>query len=329
MQSWEQLSVVQPRVVLMLTKVIEKNRLAHAYLFEGSSGTGKQQVALQLAKSFFCRKRTGAEPCQTCSDCRRIEHGNHPDVHVIEPDGQSIKKHQVEYLQKEFTYRGVESGKKVYLIDHADLMTASAANSMLKFLEEPTADTLAVLMTERRQKILPTIHSRSQQLSFAPLPRQLFVDKLEADGISSGNAALLAGLTTNYNEAITLLEGDWIAKARSVVIQLMEELYQRPNQVLFTLQEKWLPLCKERWQQEKGLDMMLLWLRDVMYMKVGKQDSLTYIDQQKQIEQQAFSSSHDRVSEKMSFVEEAKRQLQANANLQLLMEKLLLTIQEG
>lgn len=329
MDSWEQLKDIQPRVVQLLVKTVEKDRLSHAYLFEGSRGTGKKRVALQLAKSFFCRHREHAEACQTCSDCKRIEHGNHPDVHIIEPDGQSIKKHQVDYLQKEFTYRGMESAKKVYLVNHADMMTASAANSILKFLEEPVSPTLALLLTEQGQKILPTIQSRSQHLTFAPLSRQLFLDQLEKDGNSRMISSLLASLTTSFEEAITLLEGDWIAQARSVVIQLMEELYSRPTQVLFTLQEKWLPLFKERWQQEIGLDMILLWLRDLIYTKVGKVDSITYFDWQEQIEQQALSSSQDRLSQKMSFVLEAKRHLAANVNPQLLMEKLLLNIQEG
>ncbi len=329
MDSWEQLKEIQPRVVQLLMKTMEKDRLAHAYLFEGSRGTGKKRVALQLAKSFFCRNIEHVEACQTCSDCKRIENGNHPDVHIIEPDGQSIKKHQVEYLQKEFTYRGVESDKKVYIVNHADLMTASAANSLLKFLEEPTSPTLALLLTEQGQKILPTIQSRSQLLTFAPLSRQLFLDKLEKEGNSSVISSLLASLTTSYEEAMHLIEGDWIAQARSVVIQLMEELYNRPNQVLFTLQEKWLPLFKERWQQEMGLDMILLWLRDLMYTKVGKVDSITFIDQKKEFEQHALLSSQDRLSQKMSSVLEAKRHLIANVNPQLLMEKLLLNIQEG
>ncbi|TWI53251.1 DNA polymerase III subunit delta' [Halalkalibacter nanhaiisediminis] len=329
MDSWEQLKEIQPRVVQLLMKTMEKDRLAHAYLFEGSRGTGKKRVALQLAKSFFCRNIDHVEACQTCSDCKRIENGNHPDVHIIEPDGQSIKKHQVEYLQKEFTYRGVESDKKVYIVNHADLMTASAANSLLKFLEEPTSPTLALLLTEQGQRILPTIQSRSQLLTFAPLSRQLFLDKLEKEGNSSVISSLLASLTTSYEEAMHLIEGDWIAQARSVVIQLMEELYNRPNQVLFTLQEKWLPLFKERWQQEIGLDMILLWLRDLMYTKVGKVDSITFIDQKKEFEQHALLSSQDRLSQKMSSVLEAKRHLIANVNPQLLMEKLLLNIQEG
>ncbi|MDT8862624.1 DNA polymerase III subunit delta' [Alkalihalobacillus sp. MEB130] len=329
MQTWNELKEIQPRITDLLVKTLEKNRLAHAYLFEGSKGTGKRVVALHLAKSFFCEKSDGANPCLECSNCRRIEHGNHPDVHIIEPDGLSIKKHQVEHLQKEFSYRGVESAKKVYIVEHADLMTTGAANSILKFLEEPATETLAILLTEQGSKVLPTIHSRSQHFTFAPLARENFLDKLVKDGNSNTISSLLASLTTSYAEAEQLLEGDWIAQARTVVIQLMEELYTRPTQVLFTLQEKWLPLFKEKSQIDLGLDMILLWLRDLMFTKVGKVDSLSYIDQIDLLQQQALTSSQETISQKMSAVLYAKRQLTANVNPQLLMEKLLLNIQEG
>ncbi|ARK28425.1 DNA polymerase III subunit delta' [Halalkalibacter krulwichiae] len=329
MDTWEQLKETQPRIVNLLVRTLEKDRLAHAYLFEGSKGTGKKKVALQLAKSYFCGERKATDPCMHCADCKRIEHGNHPDVHMIDPDGQSIKKHQVEHLQKEFSYRGMESAKKVYIVNHADLMTVGAANSILKFLEEPAAETLAILLTEQGSKVLPTIHSRSQHLTFAPLSREKFIENLIKNGNSSTISTLIASLTTSEDEATLLLEGDWIAQARTVVIQLVEEAYSRPSQVLFTLQEKWLPLFKERAQQETGLDMILLWMRDLMYTKVGKVDALTYVDQQSKLEQQALTSSQELLSRNMSAVLQAKRHLAANVNLQLLMEKLLLTIQEG
>ncbi len=254
----------------------------------------KKQVALQLAKSFFCMQRTGVEPCQVCPNCKRIDHGNHPDLHLIQPDGQSIKKYQVEHLQKEFTYRGMESNQKVYLIEQADLLTASAANSLLKFLEEPTAPTLALLLTENSQSMLPTIHSRSQQLVFAALPREALIERLEEHGVPSSISATLASLTTSLEEAVAFNENGWIVQAQSVMIQLMEELYERPSQVLFTLQEKWLPLFKERREQDLGLDLILLWLRDLLYIQVGKEAGLTFVRHKEQLQRQALSSSREK-----------------------------------
>ncbi|GAE31722.1 DNA polymerase III subunit delta' [Halalkalibacter hemicellulosilyticus] len=329
MKTWQQLAEIQPRVIDILMRTLQKNRLAHAYLFEGSKGTGKKDVALQLAKSFFCESLEETEPCQQCLSCRRIEHGNHPDVHIIEPDGQSIKKQQIEHLQKEFAYRGVESIKKVYIVGDADKMTASAANSILKFLEEPNGTTLAVLMTEQGKNILPTIQSRSQLLSFAPLAREPFIQFLINEGISRTNAHLLASLTTSFDQVKDLVQEDWIAQARSVVIQLMEELYGRPSQLLFTIQEKWLGTFKDKAQQEIGLDMLLLWFRDLLFAKLGNLNTVSFIDQVDSLEKQALQSSQERLSRHMAAVLEAKKQLHANVNPQLVMEKLMLSIQEG
>ncbi|OVE62162.1 DNA polymerase III subunit delta', partial [Chryseobacterium mucoviscidosis] len=122
---------------------------------EGRKGTGKLDAATLLAKSFFCLE-DGAEPCESCRNCQRIESGNHPDVHVVHPDGLSIKKGQIQALQEEFSKTGLESHKKLYIISHADQMTVNAANSLLKFLEEPSSDTIAVLLTEQPQKLLDT-----------------------------------------------------------------------------------------------------------------------------------------------------------------------------
>src|SRR5690606_36803569 len=101
-----------------------------------------------------------------CTQCKRIQSGNHPDVHIIKPDGQSIKIEQISFLQKEFTYTGLESNRKVYIIEEADKMTVNAANRLLKFLEEPNQETVAILITSQIGKMLDTIVSRCQRITF-------------------------------------------------------------------------------------------------------------------------------------------------------------------
>ncbi|WP_078556443.1 DNA polymerase III subunit delta' [Bacillus alkalicellulosilyticus] len=327
--SWTELNEVQHKVVKILTNSITRDRLAHAYIFEGPRGTGKKQVAFQLAKSYFCKERQDYEPCQQCVDCKRIESGNHPDVHLIAPDGQSIKKQQVEHLQKEFSYRGVESNQKFYIIEHAEKMTASASNSLLKFLEEPSSPTIAVLLTENLHQMLRTVLSRSQILSFTPLQRKKYIEQLVEHGISETVAHILVELTANITEAETLCQDDWIVQARNVVLQLTEEVYSRPHHVFFTLQEKWLPHFQGREQGELGLDLMLLWYRDVLYSKVGHSSDLVFIDRKNELETQVLYNSEDKISKQIKAIFEAKRHLQANVNPQLLMEKLLLKLQEG
>jgi DNA polymerase-3 subunit delta' len=135
MKTWAEMETIQPLVTKMLTNGLKRDRISHAYLFQGSKGTGKRALSTLLTKSLFCKSTKSYEPCQTCTDCQRIDSGNHPDVHWISPEGQSIKKEQILHLQKEFTYTGLESNQKVYVINYADRMTTNAANRLLKFLE--------------------------------------------------------------------------------------------------------------------------------------------------------------------------------------------------
>ncbi|WHY72438.1 DNA polymerase III subunit delta' [Fictibacillus enclensis] len=327
--SWEQLSKRQPRVVKTLTNTVRKDRLAHAYVFEGGHGTGKMDVALQLAKTFLCREKTDVEPCGECRDCRRIESGNHPDVHVVQPDGQSIKIDQIRGLQKEFAYHGMESEKKVYIVEHADRMTVQAANSLLKFLEEPTSSTIAILLTEQVHRLLETIMSRSQVLSFSPLPSDQLIAVLQNEGISLPMASMAAALTNDTSEALEICREEWFAQARDKVIQLTEELRSRPNQALVSLQENWLSFFKEKDQLDNALSLLLIWYKDLLFIQLSEPEHLVFVDQRQALEQQALHTSQKRISENMLAVLTAKQRLGANVNPQLLMEQLVLRLREG
>lgn len=133
------LAQMQPIVYQQLQRSFEHGRIAHAYLFEGEKGTGKHEVGIWLAQHLFCTQMKDNLPCGKCNNCQRIEKKEHPDVLVIEPEGQTIKVDQIRRLQTEFSRSGYESRKK-FLIKEAEKMNSSAANSLLKFLEEPPGD---------------------------------------------------------------------------------------------------------------------------------------------------------------------------------------------
>ncbi|MCK6255106.1 DNA polymerase III subunit delta' [Fictibacillus sp. KIGAM418] len=327
--SWEQLSERQPRAVKTLTNSVKKDRLAHAYVFEGGHGTGKMDMALQLAKTFLCRETTSVEPCGECKDCKRIDSGNHPDVHIVQPEGQSIKIDQIRGLQKEFAYHGMESDKKVYIVEHSDRMTVQAANSLLKFLEEPTSSTIAFLLTEQVHRLLETILSRSQVVSFSPLPPEQLVKSLQEEDISLPMAAMAAALTSDKSEALEICRQEWFAQARDKVIQLTEELRTRPSQVFVSLQDNWLSFFKEKDQLDNALSLLLIWYKDLLFIQLSEPEHLVFVDQRQALEQQALHTSQKRISEKMLAILTAKQRLGANVNPQLLMEQLVLRLREG
>ncbi|WP_240377907.1 DNA polymerase III subunit delta' [Bacillus piscicola] len=326
--TWEEIKTEQPTVMAILKRSIDKNRLAHAYVFEGRRGSGKKKAAFLIIQYLFCLDKDTNGPCGKCRDCKRIQHGNHPDVMLVEREGTTIKKAQVESLQKEFTYRGMEPGLKVYVVNEADKMTASAANSLLKFLEEPESPTLALLLTENIHSMLDTIVSRSQKVTFAPPSLEKRTAMYEEQGISSAASSLLARLPDQWGGEELSEKKEWIVHGRSLVIQLLEEVHHRPQQTLLTLQEKWLPHFKDREELDIGLDLLLFWYRDILAVKQGQED-LAYPDQIKKLEQGALQMSETVISQRVQWILHAKRRLRANVNAQLLMEHLLLRLQEG
>jgi len=324
-KSWKQLEQWQPSIVKLLKNIRINDRIAHAYLFTGAKGTGKRDVGLLFAKSLFCENPiNGYEPCEKCMNCKRINHQNHPDVHILEPDGNSIKKDQIKALQQEFAKKSVESTRKFYMIHHADKMTPNAANSLLKFLEEPSSHTTAILMTENIHQILPTILSRCQILKFTPLPKKEMISLLIESGIRSDRAPLLASMTNSVEEAIHLGNDDWFAQARKVMLKLYEVLSsQNLLDALLYIQHEMFNHFKDRHQIDQALDLLLFIYRDLLYIQLGREGDLIFKDQLDYLQTKAIQTSADRLSDQMAFILEAKKKLQSNMNAQLLMEQLL------
>ncbi len=327
--SWKTLETNQPHVAKMIVNSIRKERVAHAYLFEGQKGTGKKEAALLFAKRLFCLANVYDEPCEACVNCRRIQSGNHPDVHLVSPDGNSIKKQQIEQLQEEFTKTAVESSRKLYIIEHADQMTVQAANSLLKFLEEPSAKTVAILLTEQLHRILPTIVSRCQVISFHPLPTERIYAYLQQQGVARGLAILAARVTNSLEEALQLSQDDWFAQARKIVVQLYEALNKQYVQALLVIQQHWLTHFTNKEQMNIGLDLLLYLYKDLLYVLLGEEQQIAYDDCMNEFQQSRFLYSEKQIAQHMRAILQAKARLHTNMNPQLLMEQLVLQLWEG
>ncbi|SDD66339.1 DNA polymerase-3 subunit delta' [Terribacillus halophilus] len=327
MSNWAEMSTKQPVVSKMLVNSLKRDRISHAYIFQGSRGTGKSALSRLFAKSIFCRNRHGAEPCNDCKDCRRIDSGNHPDLHWIAPDGASIKNDQILQLQKEFSYTGMESDRKVYVMEDADKMTANASNRLLKFLEEPGAQTTAILLTENSQALLQTIQSRCQILALQPLHEGQFEKLLVSEGLPQSSARLLSQLTQNYDEAMEISSQEWFAKARKLVVQLVEVLETRPNEALLFIHSQWMPVMKDRELQQLALHLLLLWFKDIIYLYADRPDSIIYIQEKDRLENSLRHWTRQRATDALQSVMEAKRQLDQNVHPALVMEKLTLQMQ--
>lgn len=327
MKTWSEVAEIQPLASKIITNSIRKGRISHAYLIQGERGTGKAAIALLLAKGLFCENKTDVEPCHECNTCKRIASGNHPDVHWIEPDGQSIKIEQIKNLQKEFIYSGLESAQKVYVINGADTLTLNAANRILKFLEEPSKQTTAMMLTDNSQSIIPTVRSRCQVIDLKPLNPLLFQKRLIESGMSKANAILMSALTNNLDDAFAWNEDEWFAQARKVMLQLIEMFSTKPDDVYLFIHQHWIPHFKERKQQEQGFDLLLLAFKDILYFHIGNEKSMVvFTPNDDRLESAARTFSQERLLSILNALLQAKRNLKQNVHPTLVMEQLTLQI---
>ena len=169
--------VGQAHVTRTLKNAVEKNRLAHAYLFVGPRGIGKTSTARILAKALNCVKGPTITPCGVCDSCKEIAAGNSLDVFEI--DGASNNGvEQVRELRENVRYAPTRGQFKIYIIDEVHMLTSGAFNALLKTLEEPPPHVKFIFATTEPQKILPTIISRCQRFDLHRIPANLIANHL-------------------------------------------------------------------------------------------------------------------------------------------------------
>ena len=169
----------QPIIHKILVNSIKNNKLSHAYLIETNGYSKALDLAIAFSKYLFCPNNySNCENCKNCSQCNNIDNGEFLELKIIEPEGQWIKKSQLEELQSEFSKKSVLGNKKIYIINGADKLNVSSSNSLLKFLEEPEDGIIAILIVENIYQILSTIVSRCQILSLRPSKKNQNLDTI-------------------------------------------------------------------------------------------------------------------------------------------------------
>ena len=158
----------QKIVYKTLVNSVKNNKYSHAYLFESNGNKDVYDLAISFAKCLLCPKNySNYKACKDCKQCERIDKKCFTDLKIIEADGLWIKKEQLDELQKEFSTKSLESNKKVYIINNAEKLNVQTSNSLLKFLEEPEENIIAILITDNIYQLLDTIISRCQIISFS------------------------------------------------------------------------------------------------------------------------------------------------------------------
>ena len=313
-----------------LKRAIKTDKVFHSYLFWGNEGIGKKHVAFQFAKVLNCLQR-GTEKedaCDRCPSCKKIDHRLHPDVLLIEPEGQTLKVDQVRQMQRDLAFRPYEGERRVCILAAADRMAPNMSNTLLKTLEEPPLHTVIILLANNPKLLLPTILSRCQPVRFHPLPIPLVSNWLvEQKGLNEEEAHLLASLS----------EG-----SPGKALEIQEEIRQVPREELLV---SWLGIKSfsfekmEHWaeslpSQRENLLLILevakTLLRDLIMVKSLRHGpKLIHSDLSPQMETLAAVWSISSLLKRMEILHQTTLAIRSNANTTLALEAMMLSWAEG
>lgn len=196
----------------------ESQEMTHAWLFTGPPGSGRSSAAVAFASALIC----SSDGCGTCSDCRAAKAGTHADVEIIRTEGLSIKIEEIRELLTRVAWAPAMGGWRVVVMEDADRLTESAANALLKAIEEPGNRTVWLLCAPTLHDVLPTIRSRCRHLQLVtPSTNDVAEVLISREGISPAMADFAARASQGHiGRARYLASDELIRNRRNTIIKL-------------------------------------------------------------------------------------------------------------
>lgn len=279
-----------------LINTINSNKCSHSYLFIGTSGIGKKQIAKEFAKMILCLDTN--KYCNKCKSCVEFDSNNNPDYYEIIPDGANIKIDQIRQMQSKVSEQPIISNKKVYIIDDADLMTKEAQNCLLKTLEEPPEFVTIILIGSNESNFLSTIKSRCLMLKFEDIKFKDINDYLKKEFPNEEIS----------NSTIEAANGS-IGKA--LILKNKQELYIAIDNIINNIEK---------------MDLIdILNEAEIIYKSQDdKYDILEYIN----ILLFKKAKEDTKYLNTIKYVEQTKKRLKANCNYNMTIDNLIMSIWE-
>ena len=322
-------TALQPEITARFASLLERGTLAHAYLLVGNVNMGTVALATEVALRLFCPPQDDqGHPDRTCPECQRVLSGNHPDVVVARPEGRQIKVDQVRYLKAEFSKTGVEGEKKVFIIEGAETLTGSAANSLLKFIEEPGPGVYIFLLTPNKNAVLQTVQSRCQVIELRPLPSEMVKEQLQEAGVPEYLGPLAAGLGLSAKQGASLMEDDWLPTSVKLVFDWFKEVASGDPLSFVDVQTGFLKQGSDRAKQLVVLDLVTMVWRDALLLKnrVTEPERLHFRQWQAEVAQLIMPSSAQQVLVASELTLEGRHLLDQNISFQNVVEQLTLRL---
>lgn len=304
--------------------------ISHAYILAGEEGMGKKSLADAFALALLCEEGQ-ADPCRQCHACKQVLSGNHPDlIYVTHEKPASIGVDDVRrQINDTIQVKPYSSSHKIYIVDEAEKMTVQAQNALLKTIEEPPAYAVILLLTTNVDAFLPTILSRCVQLKLKPLPdeavKEYLTGKME---VAQSQAEIYTAFARgNLGKAIHLASSEDFKHMYAEMLGLLKDLKKADISELLDYIRR---IKDEKLDIGQCLDFMQMWYRDVLMYKTTKDiNLLIFKEEYSTVNSMSAVSGYDGLERILTAIDKARIRLDANVNMELVMELLLLTMKEN
>lgn len=298
----------------IMKNAILKNKISHAYLIDTNGNEDGIEMAKSFAKAILCPySYTSFEKCKECSQCKNIDKNIFVELKIIEPDGLWIRKEQLDELQKEFSYKSIVGTKKVYIINGAEFLNTSSANTILKFLEEPAPNIFAILITKNSYQVMETILSRCQMISLNK------IEKYNLDNLNNTISQFIKIPNEITDEQFTCL----IDCIKSFVLSVETKKY---DTLLYT-QKLWHELINSKELNLLSFQILILYYKDVLNYLVKGNINIFINDQN--ILKIAEINDFETLQSKIKKILYLQEQIKFNANTNLLIDRLIMDLIGG
>lgn len=269
--NFDNLEKKQADVMKLIRNSYNNDRLFHLYLFSGEKGSLKLDAACYLASLVLCKTHNA---CGECEECKEIARFGGEHFFVISPDGDSIRKEQIEDLEHEFGY--VSEHPRVFLIQNIDKATLTASNTLLKFLEDLPDNCYGVLTTENANSVLPTIRSRSQIVTFRPISSEYIANELISKGIEEEKANIIAKITNNMSLASRYSRDKELEKIINLVRDISDDIEAKNDVYLDFMKRGDFLLKSDREKNKIFMDLLITITNDKISSLINRKKGIVF-----------------------------------------------------
>ena len=302
---------------IMLNSV-KNDKISHAYLIESSDIKYGLEFAIAISKFLLCPIHyTNSSKCDKCIICEQINNGEFIELEFVKPDGKNIKKEQIIKLQENFRYKPVIGNRKIYIIEKAELLNAEAANSLLKFLEEPSEFITAILVTSNIYQVYETIKSRCQILKLKEKKQKLELSSVE----KIGNI-----LFENVEEKNIFLENN-PADLINSIIEYVLYLDENKNNTIVFKNKNILNMLNDNFNIGLLFKTIILLYKEVLNYKLGAELEYfnDYVDKFDSI---ISNNTNEKLALKIEKIIDISNKIKFNVNSNLILDKMVMAISE-